>query len=454
MANIIKQGQGSTLGGFVNNWKTRWFILYAKRLCYHEKQCGKFLGEIDLSTPFEVAPATSAECPKQPSFKITLVDGRTYFVVVSTRTLVNDWVKAIASVRPAPSGSAAAPPPGSTAVGVSGKKLSVDDFELIRVIGHCSYGKVRLVQSKADGRLFVMKSLRKADLKQQEQLAQVMVECDVLLRTVHPFLVGAHYAFQSHTKIFIVLDYVPGGELFSRLCAEQRFSERRTQMYAAEILLGLGFVHKQGFGYCHLKPENVLVDRDGHLRLTDFGLAKANMASQSDTTTTFCGTPEYIAPEMLLGKPYTKSVDWWSYGILVYEMLCGIPPFYDENSNTMYRMVINNAVQYPDHLSASARDLIGKLLEKDPSRRIGGGDGDSNEIKPHPFFNGIDWEALTNKQIEAEWKPPLAGDLDTKNFDEEFTKENAVVSFVDPSLIPAESINLPNFTYVPGTTLE
>jgi serum/glucocorticoid-regulated kinase 2 len=184
-------------------------------------------------------------------------------------------------------------------------------------------------------------------------------------------------------------------------------------MYAAEVLLAVRHLHDQGFVHRDIKPENILIDRDGHLRLTEFRLVMTNMTSHTATMTTFCGTPEYIAPEMLVGKPYTRSVDWWSFGILVYEMLCGVPPFYHKNLNAMYEMVINAELTFPDHVSVDARDLIGKLLVKDPSGRLGEGEAGWNSIKIHPFFNGIDWEALTNKQIEAEWKPTLAGDLHT-----------------------------------------
>jgi serine/threonine protein kinase len=444
-AEVVKQGKGCKQGGFVKNWKQRWFVLQGTTLTYLEKQGGKRKGEIDVSLATSIAPATPSECSKQPAFKVEIGSRRTYFVQVGTETEVNEWVEALESVRPSSVSAQTAP---SSEDGV--RKPTLDDFELIRVIGRGSYGKVQLVRSKLDQRLYAMKSLRKTALRDSGQLEQTMIERNVLLRTVHPFLVGAHFAFQTDTKIFLVLDYVPGGELFSRLREDQKFSESRTQLYSAEILLGLGFLHKQGFVYRDLKPENILVDRDGHLRLTDFGLVKTNMDSQAATTTTFCGTPEYIAPEMLQGKPYTKAVDWWSFGILVYEMLCGIPPFYDDNSNKMYRMVMHDPVKYPDHLSLVARDLIGRLLEKDPAKRIGGGEEDYLEIKAHEFWSQLDWNALEKKEIEPEWKPMLKGETDTGNFDAEFTMERQGVSYEQPSMIGDGSVNLPGFTYAPS----
>jgi serine/threonine protein kinase len=297
-----------------------------------------------------------------------------------------------------------------------------------------------------------MKSLTKKDVQESDQMEQTMIERSVLVQTVHPFLVGAHYTFQDAKKFYLVLDYVPGGELFTRLREERVFQEPRTRFYAAEILLGLAHLHSQGLIYRDLKPENILVDRDGHLRITDFGLVKTNMKEADATTTTFCGTPEYIAPEMLLSAPYTKSVDWWSFGILVYEMLVGIPPFFDENQNKMYRMIVSEPVNFPDTLSRTAHDLINKLLDKNPDSRLGSGEEDSEEIKRHPFFAGTEWTALLNKEIPAPWKPDLKGDTDTSNFDPEFTDEAAGYS-VQPDSVIGPGLQLDGFTYRDDTKI-
>jgi serine/threonine protein kinase len=329
--------------------------------------------------------------------------------------------------------------------------VSLDDFELLRVIGRGSFGKVQLVCCKEDGKLYAMKSLRKDSLREAGQLEQTVIERNVLKQTSHPFLFCAHYAFQTSDKIFLVLDYVPGGELFARLREEQRFAESRARLYAAEILLALGHLHKQKIVYRDLKPENILVDQDGHLRITDFGLVKADMDVDS-TTSTFCGTPEYIAPEMLQGRRYTKAVDWWSYGVVLYEMLSGLPPFYDENSNKMYRMAINDPVQFPEYFSAEAKDLIGRLLEKDPLRRLGAGDNDYLEIKTHHFFSSIDFDALMKREIVPEWKPVLSGDRDVRHFDPQFTDEQAAISFTQDSAV-GPSLQVPDFTFRPGQPL-
>jgi serine/threonine protein kinase len=454
--SVVKEGSGKKQGGFIKSWKSRWFILKGSTLEYLEKKGGKPKGSIELTPTTKATAATSAECPKQPALKIEVTHGRVYFIQFGKAKEVEEWAQAIEKALPkaAPAAAPSAAPAGAPVAPAApaAKKVSVDDFELLRVIGRGSYGKVQLVRSKADKCLYAMKSLRKRALRDSDQLDQTMVERNVLLKTVHPFLVGAHWAFQSDEKIFLVLDYVPGGELFSRLREEQKFPEARTQLYAAEVLLGLGFLHAQGFVYRDLKPENILVDRDGHLRITDFGLVKTEMKSEAATTSTFCGTPEYIAPEMLQGLPYTRAVDWWSYGILVFEMLSGMPPFFDENSNKMYRMVINDPVVFPGHMSPQAKDLIGKLLEKNPALRLGSGEEDVEEIKAHPFFNGINWDALLKKEIEPEWKPALKGDLDVTNFDEEFTAEQQGVSFEEQAMI-GDEVKLEGFTFTEGTQI-
>ncbi|KAH0787189.1 AGC family protein kinase [Histomonas meleagridis] len=193
----------------------------------------------------------------------------------------------------------------------------------------------------------------------------------------------------------MILEYVPGKELFSHLRDEVRFSEQRTVLYAAEILLGLGYLHKLGFIYLELCPENILVDKDGHLKITCF------------SSVTFCCwySPEYIAPEKLQQQKCTRSVDWWSYGTLVYEMLKGLPPFYDENTPKMYQMILKEHVSFPVYVSEVAKDLITKLLDKNPATRLGASEEDVEEIKRHPFFSSLNWNDVLEKRYTPEWIP-------------------------------------------------
>ena len=422
-----KEGWIMKQGGKIKSWKKRWFILNGLNLNYYDKKGGKEAGSINLKTASEVSLAP--DCKKQPAFKIVTPD-RTYYLSTESSQEASDWIKAIGEARKDSSAKSVA----ASVPQVAPKKITLDDFEIISVLGRGGYGKVQLVRFKEDGQLYALKSMSKHLIEESGQIQQTLTERDVLLKTVHPFLVGAHHTFQTAEKIFLVLDYVPGGELFGRLKEEERFSESRVRLYAAEILLGLGQLHSLGFVYRDLKPENILVDAEGHLKITDFGLAKGKMNSGA-TTTTFCGTPEYVAPEMLRQEPYTKSVDWWSYGILIYEMLTGLPPFFDENTNRMYQMILKDDVVFPDDLSPDVQDLISKLLNKYPQARLGAGPKDFEDIKAHKFFSSLQWDKVLAKKYTPEWKPHMKNATDTSNFDEEFTAEPNVISYEDPSLI-------------------
>lgn len=437
MSSPIKEGWLSKQGGFIKTWKKRWFTLSDGKLHYSEKQGKKEQGYIDLNAASTVESAP--ECKKQPAFKIVVPGSRTFILHASNKTECQEWIDACEKVRKEHNAKGNAKETGNKSNNASEAtkvqdRVSLDDFDLIRVLGRGTYGKVQLVRCKRDGELYAMKTMSKRLLEETEQIEQTLTERNVLLKTKHAFLVSAHYTFQTPQKIFMVLDYVPGGELFGRLKDEGRFSEKRTMLYAAEILLGLGHLHKLGFIYRDLKPENILVDGKGHLKITDFGLVKTHMNSKT-TTSTFCGTPEYIAPEMLQQQPYTRSVDWWSYGILVFEMLTGLPPFYDENTNKMYRMILTDQVNFPSYVSDEAKDFISKLLDRNPATRLGASEEDAAEIMRHPFFASLNWDDVINKRITPEWVPEMKNETDTHLFDEEFTQEEAAVSFEDDSLL-------------------
>jgi serine/threonine protein kinase len=189
------------------------------------------------------------------------------------------------------------------------------------------------------------------------------------------------------------------------------------------LLLALGHLHSLGLVYRDLKPENILVDADGHLRITDFGLVKSIGSGNKATTSTFCGSPEYVAPEMLRQTPYTKAVDWWSFGCLVYEMLAGLPPFFDENERRMFYEIQHGELEFPDEISSDAKDLITKLLNRNPNERLGSGPGDYREIQQHRFFAPLNWDDVMNRTITPEWTPYLGEETDVSNFDRQFTTE-------------------------------
>ena len=424
--------------GKLATWGRRWFKVIDKDLVYSNKPNGTEKGRFNIPsiTTIEAAP----ECKKQPAFKLE-ASGKTYYLVADTPKLVQDWIETIKAIKA-----------GQKAEKKVTKKATLDDFEVLKVLGRGTYGKVQLVKYKKNGQLYAMKSMSKKVLEDSDQIDQIITERGILVRTRHPFLVGAHFTFQTDAKLYMVLDYVPGGELFGRLKDETTFPESRVRLYAAEIALGLGQLHSLGIIYRDLKPENILIDMKGHIRITDFGLAKEVGGNQKATT--FCGTPEYLAPEMLQRQPYTKAVDWWSYGVLIFEMLTGLPPFYEENVNAMYRAILNDDIEFPSSMSSEAVDFIRKLLDRNPAKRLGSSDNDVEEIKAHPFFAAIDWKAVMDKKYEPEWIPPISDATDVSLFDEEFTGETPAFSFDDGSLIGKDTQEtFTNFTCDTGDAL-
>ncbi|KAK8847445.1 hypothetical protein IAR55_005303 [Kwoniella newhampshirensis] len=312
-----------------------------------------------------------------------------------------------------------------------GQPLTIDSFELLKVIGKGSFGKVMQVRKRDTLRIYALKTIRKAHIVSRSEVTHTLAERTVLAQVNCPFIAPLKFSFQSTEKLYLVLAFVNGGELFHHLQREGRFNEIRSRFYAAELLLALEHLHGFNVIYRDLKPENILLDYTGHIALCDFGLCKLNM-SADDTTNTFCGTPEYLAPELLSGHGYTKCVDWWTLGVLLFEMLTGLPPFYDENTNEMYRKILSDPLRFPDEVGTEARSLLTQLLNRDPSRRLGV--RGAQEIKDHPFFSKhIKFQKLWNKQIQPPFKPAVASAIDTSNFDEEFTSEVPLDSVVDDS---------------------
>jgi serum/glucocorticoid-regulated kinase 2 len=252
------------------------------------------------------------------------------------------------------------------------RSLKVEDFELLKVVGKGSFGKVMQVKKHDTQRIYALKTLRKQHIISRSEVAHTLAERSVLAQINNPFIVPLKFSFQSPDKLYLVLAFVNGGELFHHLQKEQRFDINRSRFYAAELLCALECLHGFGVIYRDLKPENILVDYVGHIALCDFGLCKLDMKDE-DKTNTFCGTPEYLAPELLHGQGYTKAVDWWTLGVLLYEMLTGLPPFYDENTNEMYRKILSEPLHFPgpEIVPPAARDLLTKLLDRDATRRLG-----------------------------------------------------------------------------------
>jgi len=306
--------------------------------------------------------------------------------------------------------------------GGSGRPPSVGDFRIIRVIGKGSFGKVFLVRQHATGTIYAMKVLKKDNIVKRNQVEHTRTERSVLGYVRHPFIVGLCAAFQTADKLFFVLDYCAGGELFCHLQRRGKFAEPRARFYTAELVLALAHIHALGVVYRDLKPENVLLDDRGHVRLTDFGLSKEGVTAHAKGAHSFCGTPEYLAPEILARRGHGRAVDWWSLGALLYEMLTGLPPFYSRDREKLFEGIKHGDLSYPAHLGPDARAILRALLKRDPAERLGSGPTDADEIKAHAFFRGhIDWEALLDGTAAPPWQPTVVGSLDTSQFDREFT---------------------------------
>ena len=301
-----------------------------------------------------------------------------------------------------------------------GEDICIDDFELLKILGKGAFGKVILAQMKSNKNVYAIKVLNKKFIVEENQLDHTKAEKMILTHINHPFLVGLDYAFQTDDKLYFVLQFMKGGELFQHLRKAKRFPEKQAKFYAASITLGLGHLHNKNYIYRDLKLENLLLNENGYALLTDFGLAK--FIKSDEKAMTFCGTPEYLSPEVILGKGHNRPADWWSLGILIYEMMYGLPPFYVSNQNAMYRKIIKEEVIFKPGITISkeAKELILKLLDKNPSTRLGSV-ADSLEVMSHPWFSDIDFDKLIQKKLPA----PFIPDLENweKNFDKDFISE-------------------------------
>jgi serine/threonine protein kinase len=304
-----------------------------------------------------------------------------------------------------------------------GGKPCLDDYNLIRVLGKGSFGKVVLVRKKTNDTLYAMKVLSKPNVVLRKQVAHTQTERRVLGRATCPFIVALHAAFQNDKKLYLVLDYCPGGELFFHLSRAGRFPENVARFYTAEIVLALEHLHKEGIVYRDMKPENVLLCDRGHVKLADFGLAKEDVEESTTGCSSLCGTPEYLAPEVLGRLGHGQSVDWWGLGMLVYEMLTGLPPWYTHNKKQLLLNLRTAPITFPEYISDGARQYVSALLNRNPSERLGGA-GDSGEVKAHPFFANIDWLELAERKVPVPIKPCKhhEEDTNTSNFSSQFTR--------------------------------
>jgi len=342
------------------------------------------------------------------------------------------------------------------------KKVCIEDFEIRRVLGTGGFGKVFQVArttGRQRGKIYAMKVLKKAVIVRNKETKEVereinvhaKLERDVLLAVRHPFIVDLHYAFQAGGKVYLVMEYLAGGELFMQLQKERMLMEDKALFYLAQVLLAIEHLHKQGIIYRDLKPENIMLDRQGHVKLTDFGCVKESANDEEDLEAssdhsipgqinyTFCGTVEYMAPEILNRSGHGKEVDWWSFGILTHDMLTGAPPFTGGNRKTIMEKVLKSKLQLKKYLTPNAKDILRKLLHKKIEDRLGHGEDDAKAVKNHRFFSAVNWDDMMARKCSPPFLPQLKSEDDCSNFDDEFTSKPALDS--PPGPLPSQSVD-------------
>jgi len=336
--------------------------------------------------------------------------------------------------------------------GVAPKKVGIEDFEIRRVLGTGGFGKVFQVASTAVGggkrkeKIFAMKVLKKAVTVRNKETKEIereinvhaKLERDVLLAVRHPFIVDLHYAFQAGGKVYLVMEYLAGGELFMQLQKERMLMEDTAMFYLSQVLLALEHLHKAGIIYRDLKPENIMLDREGHVKLTDFGCVKESASDELNYT--FCGTVEYMAPEILnRSGRHGKEVDWWSFGILTHDMLTGNPPFTGNNRKVITERVLKAKLQLKKYLTPNAKDLLRQLLHRSIESRLGHGEEDAKAVKAHRFFKGVNWDDVMSRKTKPPFLPLLKSEDDFSHFDDEFTSKPAIDSPAGP--LPSQSVD-------------
>ncbi|EER25020.1 Serine/threonine kinase [Coccidioides posadasii str. Silveira] len=328
------------------------------------------------------------------------------------------------------------------------KRVGLDHFNFLAVLGKGNFGKVMLAETKTTRKLYAIKVLKKEFIIENDEVESTKSEKRVFLianKERHPFLLNLHACFQTETRVYFVMEYISGGDLMLHIQRGQ-FGLKRAQFYAAEVCLALKYFHENGVIYRDLKLDNILLTLDGHIKIGDYGLCKEDMWYGS-TTSTFCGTPEFMAPEILLDKKYGRAVDWWAFGVLIYQMLLQQSPFRGEDEDEIYDAILADEPLYPIHMPRDSVSILQKLLTREPELRLGSGPTDAQEIMSHAFFRNINWEDIYHKRVSPPFFPTITSPTDTSNFDQEFTSVTPVLTPVQSVLSQAMQEEFRGFSY-------
>lgn len=454
---VVREGFLQKRGEYIGSWRLRYFVL---------KDSGTFEGykakptadaEVQAVNLFDVTNSTIVKDDSQVKkskwgfairfMQVSRVIERTFHL--DTEAERDDWITSYDAVKNARyrSASKVSLEARMRACSFAGgkmtriKPMTLTDFQMLRVLGKGAFGKVMLAKQNTTGKIYAMKVLKKSMVLAKNELAHTMTESNILAKCHHPFLTELKFSFQTTDLLCFVMEYVNGGEIFFHLYNDKHFSEDRTRFYVAEISLALKYLHGQGIIYRDLKLENLMLDRDGHVKITDFGLCKENIR-YGDSTTTFCGTPEYLAPEVIEDREYDRAVDWWGVGCVTYEMITGRLPFDSRDPDQLFTQILTEEVKIPPFVSTDAKDLIVHLLEKNPNFRLGGGsDTGANDVLDHPFFAPIDLVKLENKEIAPPFVPTIKSETDASNFDPTFTNEVPIITPPDSKPVRSDTMD-------------